>query len=106
MDSGPLQNTLAKILSSDHEELEFYRATDSKIALRLHRITTFNHANMEPIMNPQDCPKEATAQVPLANMVSVMNPEDSQEEATAQVPLANMVSVMNPEDSQEEATAQ
>ncbi|KAG6176284.1 hypothetical protein E4U10_000693, partial [Claviceps purpurea] len=69
MDSGPLPNTLAKILSSDHEELEFYRATDSKIALRLHRITTFNHANMEPIMNPQDRQEEATAQAALTNFV-------------------------------------
>ncbi|KAG6239192.1 hypothetical protein E4U24_006900, partial [Claviceps purpurea] len=75
--------------SCDHEELEFYRATDSKIALRLHRITTFNHANMEPIMNPQDRQEEATAQVPLANMASsIMNPQDRQEEATAQGGLA------------------
>ncbi|KAG5931168.1 hypothetical protein E4U59_000523, partial [Claviceps monticola] len=69
MDSGPLQNTLAKILSSDHEELEFYRATDSKLALRHHRITTFKHANMESIMNPQDSQDEAAAQAALTNFI-------------------------------------
>ncbi|KAG5952112.1 hypothetical protein E4U57_006399 [Claviceps arundinis] len=39
---------------------------------------------MESIMKPQDCQKEATAQVPLANMQSIINPQESQEEATAQ----------------------